>query len=83
MPGERSAASIGILGNRERRAVVMTPLPAPLSRAVAEGPEKGEVSCTQDIKASVQGRVTYSALAAYADEAAPQSSDDGNSGMVV
>ena len=59
----------------------MTPLPAPLSRAVAEGAEKGEVSCIQDIKASAEGRVTYSILSAYADEAVPQSSDDGNSGM--
>ena len=70
-----------MLGNRDRRAVVTTPLPAPLSRAVAEGAERGEVSCTQDIKASAEGRVTYTVLAAYADEAVPQSSDDGNSGM--
>ena len=81
MPGERSAASIGMLGNRDHKVVVTTPLPAPLSRAVAEGAEKGEVLCTQDIKASAEGRVTYSALAAYADEAVPQSSDEGDSGM--
>ena len=35
----------------------------------------------QDIKASAEGRVTHSVLAAYADEAVPQSSDDGNSDM--
>ena len=81
MPCERSAASIGILGNSDFRVVVTTPLPAPLSRAVAEGAEKGEISCTQDIKASAGGRVTCSALAAYTDEAVPQSSDDGKSGM--
>ncbi len=39
MPGERSAASIGMLGNRARRAVVTTPLPEPLSMAVASGAE--------------------------------------------
>ena len=59
-----------------------TPVPAPLSRALVEGPERWEISCIQDIKASAEGRVTYTtALAAYADEAAPQSSEDGNSGM--
>ena len=35
----------------------------------------------QDIKASAEGRVTYTVLAAYADEAVPQSSDDGNLDM--
>ena len=75
MPGERSAASIGMLGNRVRRAVVTTPLPAPLSRAVAPGAERGDSSWTQDINSSAEGRVTYSVLAAYAAEAVPQLSD--------
>ena len=75
MPGERSAASIGRLGNWARRAVVTTPLPAPLSKAVAPGWENGETSCTQDINSSAEGRVTYSLLAAYAADAVPQSSD--------
>ena len=81
MPGERSAASIGMLGKRARRAVVTTPLPEPLSMAVASGPERGDSSWTQDINSSAQGRVTYSALAAYAVEVMPQSSDDNSSDM--
>ena len=82
MPGERSAATIGRLGNRARRAVVTTPLPAPLSKAVAPGSEKGDTSCTHDISCWAQGRVTYSVLAAYAAEAVPQSSDDDNLDMM-
>lgn len=82
MPGERSAASIGIWGNQARRAVMTTPLPAPFSRAVTPGLEIGDSSCTQDINSSAAGRVTYSVRAAYAAEAVPQSSDDGNSDMI-
>lgn len=82
MPGERSAASIGRLGNWARRAVVTTPLPAPLSKAVAPGWEKGDTSCTQDISCSAEGRVTYSVLAAYAADAVPQSSDDDSLDMM-
>ena len=76
MPGERSAASMGRLENRVLRAVVVTPLPAPLSKAVALGAESGDSPWTNDIKPSAQRRVTYSALAAYAFEAVPQPSDD-------
>ena len=76
MPGERSAASIGMLGNRVRRAVVTTPLPAPLSRAVAPEADIGDSSFTQAINCSAEGRVTYSVRAAYAADAVPQSSDD-------
>ena len=81
MPGERSAAKIEILGNRVWRAVVTTPLPAPLSMAVAPGAENGDSSWTHDSSSSAQGRVTYSALAAYAAEAVPQSSDDNGANM--
>ena len=81
MPGERSAARIGVSGNRARRAVVTTPLPAPLSKAVAPGVENGDTSWTHDINSSAQGRVTYSVLAAYAADAVPQSSDNDGSDM--
>ena len=76
MPGERSVASMGMLGNRARRTVVTTPLPAPLSRAVAPGAERGDTSFTQAINCSAEGRVTYSVRAAYAADAVPQSSDN-------
>ena len=44
MPGERSAARIGMLGNRARRAVATTPLPAPLSKTLALGADRGDSS---------------------------------------
>lgn len=81
MPGERSAARIGMLGNRARRVVATTPLPAPLSKALALGADRGDSSWTQDISSSAGGRVTYSARAAYAAEAVPQSSDNGSLDM--
>ena len=81
IPGERSAASIGTLGKRFRRVVVTIPLPAPLSKAVEPGLERGDSSSIQDINCSAAGRVTYTAVPAYAAEAVPQSSDDDNSDM--
>ena len=54
MSGERSAASIGMLGNRALREVVTTPLPAPLSKAIAPGAEKGNSLWTQDINSSAE-----------------------------
>ena len=83
MTGERSAAKIGIVGNRVRRATVTTPLPAPLSMAVAPGAENGDPSWTHESSSSAQGPVTYSALAAYAAEAVSQSSDDNRADMNV
>ena len=81
MTGERSAAKIGIVGNRLWRAVVTTPLPAPLSKAVAPGAEIEDSSWTHDSNSSAHGRVTYTALAAYAAEVVPQSSVDSGADM--